>query len=345
MVSDVPTTISESVPEEFSRILQALLNAQTVCVVGHVTPDGDCIGSQLAMSMALRRLGKRVYCWNADDLPEKLEFLDVEDIVRKPRPGLTFDVVLALDCASFERLGSAGERIKNRQMMVVIDHHQSNTRYGDINWVVESSASTGELVFRFLKYAEWEITPEMANCLFAAISTDTGSFQYRGTTPRTFSIAGELVSCGADVVGVCDEVYQSYPIARIKLLKQVLNNFKLTENNKIAYYWLSPKDFSRSGAEREDSEGLIDHIRAIEPVVVAVQFEEMAPDVIRVSMRSKNPNLDVSEIARLFNGGGHRGASGATIQGTRLSVQRRVIKCLRIALASVKKRGKREEEQ
>ena len=180
--------------------------------------------------------------------------------------------------------------------------------------------------------------------MFTAISTDTGSFQYRGTTPQTFAAAGKLLESGADVVSVCSEVYQSYPLARLKLLRQVLNRFKLTEDNKIAYYWLSPVDFARSGAEREDAEGLIDHIRAIDPVVVAIQFEEVSPNVIRVCMRSKNPLVDVGEVAGMFNGGGHKWASGAVIEGTRLSVQRRVVKAVRVILRNLKKRKKEKDQ-
>ena len=163
---------------------------------------------------------------------------------------------------------------------------------------------------------------------------------------QTFSIMSlrELLESGADVVSVCSEVYQSYPLARLKLLRQVLNRFKLTEDNKIAYYWLSPVDFARSGAEREDAEGLIDHIRAIDPVVVAIQFEEVSPNVIRVCMRSKNPLVDVGEVAGMFNGGGHKWASGAVIEGTRLSVQRRVVKAVRIILRNLKKRKKEKDQ-
>jgi len=314
------------------QILQAIQQAETVCIVGHVLPDGDCIGSTLALGLALKQLGKKVHCWNENKVPHKLSFLDPSGLIQRPQPGLDFDVVIALDCATFERLGSAGSATENHKVFINIDHHQSNTLYGDFNWVVGESASTGELVFQLLEQLKVQITPEMANCLFAAISTDTGSFQYAGTNPKTFAMAGRLLELGAQIVHICREVYQSYPIARIRLLRQVLNNFKLTENNQIAYYWLKPADFSRSGAVRADAEGLIDHIRSIEPVIVAVQFEEIQPEVIRVSMRSKNELVDVSEISRHFNGGGHKGASGATINGTRLSVQRKVVKMIRQTL-------------
>lgn len=329
-----------SIPAEVNQILRILEDSKTICVTGHVLPDGDCVGSQLALAYALKGIGKKVYCWNADEIPDKLVFLDPEGCMRKPRAGCSFDAVVSLDCASFERLGPLGEKVANRKHFINIDHHESNTRYADINWVVGHASSTGELIFQLMQWARWEVTPKIAACLFTAISTDTGSFQYRGTTPETFEMAGKLLEFGVDLEDVCEEVYQSYPIERIKLLRQVLNNFKLAEDNRIAYYWLKPSDYSRSGAEREDSEGLIDHIRAIAPVVVAVQFEEVSPEVIRVCMRSKNPNLDVSEVVRLFGGGGHRGASGATIQGTRLSVQRKVMRALRLALKEARKRKK-----
>ena len=329
-------------PEEISKILRILEEAQTVCIVGHVSPDGDCIGSQLALGFCLKRLGKTVFCWNENEIPDKLAFLDEENMMRKPKNGCAFDVVVALDCASFQRLGSVGEKIANRKHFINIDHHASNTRYGDVNWVIGDSAATGELIFQLIQAAGWEITPSIADCLFIAISTDTGSFQYSSTTPKTLRMAASLVESGADLADVCDEVYQSYPIARVKLLRHVLNNFKLTEENKIAYYWLRSRDYSRCGAEREDAEGLIDHVRAIEPVIVAVQFEELTLDLIRVSFRSKNPYLDVGEVAKIFNGGGHKAASGATIEGTRLSVQRRVVKALRMALSDLKKQKKEE---
>ena len=334
-----------TIPEEVNQILQILEEAKTVCIAGHVLPDGDSIGSQLALTYALRALGKKVYCWNVDEIPDKLIFLDPEGLMRKPRTGCSFDAVISLDCASFERLGPLGEKITSRKHFINIDHHESNTRYADINWVVGNASSTGELIFQLMQSAGCPVTPIIAASLFTAIATDTGSFLFLVTTPETFEMAGKLLEFGVDLEDVCEEVYQSYPIARVKLLRQILNNFKLTEDNKIAYYWLRPLDYSRSGAEREDSEGLIDHIRAIAPVVVAVQFEEMASEVIRVSMRSKNLNVDVSEVARLFGGGGHRGASGATIQGTRLSVQRKVMKALRLALKEAKNQKKKKSLQ
>jgi len=325
-----------SQPKQIERVLEAIRQSQTFCVVGHVRPDGDCIGSQLALTMALQNDGKKVCCWNEDPMPSKLAFLDRQHLLQAPRRGYHFDCVIATDCASLERLGKVGECITDRSLLVNIDHHESNTRYGDINWIAAREPSTGELIYTLLKTAGWPITLPIADCLFTAISTDTGSFQYPTTRPKTFHIAAELVKRGANMAKICDEVYQSYPLSRARLLKHVYAHFHLTHENQIAYFWLKPADFARTGATPADSEGLIDHIRAIEPVVVACVFEEIEPDLIRISLRSKSEKVSVNDIAEQFGGGGHPAAAGARIQGTPLSVQRKVIAAIKKALKAAK---------
>jgi phosphoesterase RecJ-like protein len=319
-------------PKIIDRILEGIRDSRTICVVGHVRPDGDCIGSQLGLTLALQNEGKKVWCWNEDIVPDKLAFLDPDKIVQKPRAGMEFDCVIATDAASFERLGKVGACVGKRKLFINIDHHQSNTRYADINWISAREPSSGELIFRLLKCANWPITPAIADCLFTAVSTDTGSFQYPSTRPSTYNVAGELVKRGADLAKICDEVYQSYPLSRVRLLKHVYNKFRLTHDNQIAYFWLKKADFTRTGADTSDSEGLIDHIRAIEPVEVACLFEEMEPELTRISLRSKNEKVNVNEIAALFNGGGHKAAAGARIPGPPLAVQRRVIAAIKKAL-------------
>ncbi len=316
------------------RILEGLRASQTLCVVGHVRPDGDCIGSQLGLALVLRDQGKKVVCWNEDRLPHKLGFLDPEKILQPPEPGHAFDCVIAIDCGSFERLGKVGPCIQERCLFINIDHHASNTRYADLNWVSGDEASTGELIFQLLKAANWRITPPIADCLFTAVSTDTGSFQYPSTRPSTYTVAGELVKRGANLARICDEVYQSFSLPRVGLLKHVYNHFRLTHQNQIAYFWLKNADYARTGAAPDESEGLIDHIRAIEPVVVACVFEEMEPELTRVSLRSKSPRVNVGDIAARFGGGGHLAAAGARVRGRPLSVQRRVIGAVKQALNS-----------
>jgi phosphoesterase RecJ-like protein len=319
-------------PKIIDRIIESIRESRTICIAGHIRPDGDCVGSQLGLTLALQNEGKRVSCWNQDRIPEKYDFLDRDGIIQKPKPGLKFDCVIATDSASFERLGSVGRCVAHRKLLINIDHHESNTRYGDLNWVSAREPSTGELIFRLLKIAKWPITNRIADSLFTAVSTDTGSFQYATTRPGTYHVAGELVRRGANLAKICDEVYQSYPLSRARLLRHIYSHFRLTHQDQIAYFWLKKADFARTGAETSDTEGLIDHIRAIAPVVVACVFEEVEPELTRISLRSKSDKVNVNEIAAQFGGGGHPAAAGARIPGKPLSVQRRVVAAVKKAL-------------
>jgi len=177
---------------------------------------------------------------------------------------------------------------------------------------------------------------DIAENLYVAISTDTGSFQYPTTRPGTFHAGAELVNRGADLAKICDEVYQSYPLSRARLLKHIYSNFRLAHDDQIAWFWLKKADFARTGAESDDTEGLIDHIRAIAPVVVACVFEELEPELTRISLRSKIDKVNVSEIAAQFGGGGHHAAAGARIPGKPMTVQRNVIAAVKKALAKAK---------
>ena len=326
----------KSHPEIINRIIEIIRENKTFCIVGHVRPDGDCIGSQLGLALALQNEGKKVTVWNSDAVPQKYRFMNQDGLLEKPRMGEKFDCVIATDCASFERLGKVAECIGNRKVFINIDHHESNPHYADVNWISPREPSCGELIYRLLKVARWPITKPIADLLFTAISTDTGSFQYPTTRPGTFHAGAELVTHGANLAKICDEVYQSYPLSRAKLLKHVYSKFRLTDHDRIAWFWLKKKDFARTGAESDDTEGLIDHIRAIEPVVVACVFEELEPELTRISLRSKSVDVNVGAICAQFGGGGHPAAAGARIPGTPLSVQRKVIAAVKRALKALK---------
>ncbi len=326
----------KSYPKIIDRILEVVREHKTFCIVGHIRPDGDCIGSQLGLALALRNEGKKVTVWNQDSIPLKYKFLVGDGLIEKPHRGEKFDCVIATDAASYERLGKVGEFIKDRKVLINIDHHATNPRYGDVNWVSPREPSTGELIYRLMKVARWPITKPIADLLFTAISTDTGSFQYATTRPGTFHAGAELVTRGANLAKICDEVYQSYPLSRAKLLKHVYSKFRLSPDEKIAWLWLKKKDFTRTGAESDDTEGLIDHLRAIEPVIVACVFEEIEPEMTRISLRSKSDKVNVSEICGQFGGGGHPAAAGARIAGKPLSVQRKVVAAIKKALKAAK---------
>ena len=316
------------------KIIRAVKGSSTFAIGGHMRPDGDCIGSQLAMAYTLKNLGKKVTVFNQDDMPEKLAFLDPKNLLKRPVKARHYDCVMGTDCASYERMGTICNSVSWRDLLINIDHHSSNSRYGDLNWVDPKSASSGELVFRLLKQANWPITPPIADCLFTAISTDTGSFQYATTRPSTYMIAAELVKRGANLSRICEEVYQSYPLSRVKLQRHMYNSFKIIENNQIAYFWIRQADYKKTGASPDESEGLIDHIRNIQGVKIACLFEEIEPELTRVSLRSKVPDLDVSTIAVSFGGGGHLSAAGARIPGKQMTTQRQVLAAVKKSLAA-----------
>lgn len=318
------------------KIIDTIRESRTICIVGHVRPDGDCIGSQLGLALALKADGKEVTCWNEHPVPDKLSFLDSHKMFALPQLKRSFDCVIATDCASFERLGTVRDCIGDRKVFINIDHHASNTRYADINWVSSKEPSSGELIYRLLKAGRWPITRAIADCLFTAVSTDTGSFQYQSTTPATFQVASHLVEKGADLGRISQEVYQSYPLARVQLLRHIYNKFHLTHDKQTGYFWLKKRDFARTGAQRDDAEGLIDHIRAIQGVVVACVFEEAEPELTRISLRSKSDDVDVNAIAGQFGGGGHRAAAGARIVGKPMAAQRRVLNAIKKALNSAR---------
>lgn len=339
--------MTTEIPKALTQILAEIDRHETFCIVGHIRPDGDCIGSQVGLALALKAAGKKVICWNDDNVPEKLAFMVPNGIFAKPEPGREFDCVIATDCAAFERLGQTAEHIQSRQVFINIDHHTGNTRYADINWVNSRKPSTGELVFELIRAAGWPVTSAIADCLYTAVSTDTGSFMYPTTTPETYRVAAELVEAGATLSRICSEVYQSYPLSRIRLMRYLFNNFKLTYNNEIAYFWLKKEHFSRSGASRDDAEGLIDHLRDIDPVLLAVVFEEIEPGHVRLSFRSKSKKLLVNKIAAEFGGGGHHSAAGARVEGKPMTIQRRVIRSCRAALDAFheKRNGKHSQPE
>ena len=313
----------------FAEIGRALREHQSFAVLSHVRPDGDALGSQLALALSLKQLGKDVRVWNEDGMLEKYSFLPrAEWLTKPPAHPEDVDVLVALDTAIQNRLGTAVEAIGQSKVCINIDHHPSNPRYGDLVYVDATAPATGQILFEFLKAENFPIDAEIAENLFVAISTDTGSFQYSNTTTRTFEIAAELVGYGVNVGRVSQQLYESYPRRRIELLRELLRTMRFAADGKVASFSLSLQTAAKLGARPEDNEGLIDHIRAIQGVIVAVFFEELAGDKVRVSMRSKEQDVDVCGICQKFGGGGHTLAAGARVRGTLAEVEERVLEAI-----------------
>ena len=316
------------------EIAEILRRDQSFLILTHYRPDGDAIGSQLALTLLLRNLGKTVEAWNDDDVPAKFKFLPgAKLITRPPATPKAFDVVIAIDSSNWQRVGTSADKIASRKHFINIDHHVSNDKFAQINWIVTESPASGQIAFDLIKRGGFTLTAEIAQCLFAAISTDTGSFMFGNTTATCLRAAAELVETGINVGELSRHVYESYPYARLRMLQLALADLKLTDHQRTAYFWLTKDMFNNSGAKREDTEGLIDFARAIEGVVVALLFEELdEPGKFRVSFRSKHPLVDVNSIARHFGGGGHREAAGARLTGLPQDVETRVLAAVTAAI-------------
>src|SRR5947207_1164757 len=257
---------------------------------------------------------------------EKYSFLPCRELLTKP-PSVPedVDVAIALDTAIQNRLGSAHDAIRSAKAWINIDHHPSNPGYGDLVFIDPAAPATGQILFELIQDQKFPIDREIAENLYVAISTDTGSFQYPNTTVRTFEIAAELVRGGVNIGRISQSTYENFPRRRIELLRDLLATMRFGCDGKLAYFSLSQASALALAVIPEDNEGLIDHLRAIHGVVVAIFFEELTDGKVRVSMRSKNEAVDVCAICTQFGGGGHVLAAGARIGGTLPEVEKKIV--------------------
>ena len=315
---------------KFEQIGQALRENQRFAVLGHVRPDGDALGSQLALGLSLKKLGKDVRIWNEEGMLEKYSFLPNANLLTKPpAEPEDVDVAIALDTAIQNRLGTALPAVRSAKVWINIDHHPSNPGYGDLVYVDPDSPATGQILFELIKSEKLPVDFAIAENLYVAISTDTGSFQYPNTTARTFEIAAELVRAGVDVGLISQLTYENYPRRRVELLRDLLGTMRFDANDRVASFGLNLATAKKLGVLPEDNEGLIDHLRAIRGVIVAVFFEELADGKVRVSMRSKSEKVNVCAICEKFGGGGHVLAAGARVRGSLAEVERKILEEVR----------------
>jgi len=318
----------------FDEIGRVLREHQRFAILGHVRPDGDALGSQLALALSLQQLGKNVRVWNEDGMLEKYSFLPRSELLTKPpSTAADVDVAIALDTAIQNRLGTALTAIRSAKIWINIDHHVSNPGYGDLVIVDPNAPATGEIIFNLIKSQGLPLNHDIAENLYAAISTDTGSFQYPKTSARTFEIAAELVrSGGLDVGRISQQLYENYPRRRLELLRELLRTTRFEFGDRAASFSLTSKTAADLAVLPEDNEGLIDYLRAIRGVIVAVFFEELADGKVRVSMRSKDEAVDVCAICQKFGGGGHTLAAGARVRGSLAEVEKKVLEEIREVL-------------
>jgi phosphoesterase RecJ-like protein len=308
-----------------------------IVVCAHVRPDGDALGSCLALALSLQKLGHEVRVLNEDGMPSTLAFLPGAGLVERPNGPVEGDVVIALDTATQPRLGTAvNAAVAGIPLMVNVDHHVSNTRYGQVHHIDDSSPATGQIVAEWIEACGMAITPDVADNLYTAISTDTGSFQYSSTTPATYRWAARLVELGVDVGELNRKIYQSHPLRRVRLLGEMLKVLEITADGRCASWFLTGAMARSVGARPEDTENMIDHIRAIDGVVAAAFFEELSDGKVRLSLRSKDPRFDASALCARFGGGGHRMASGARLPGPLDEARHRVMTAIHEALSAIR---------
>ena len=315
---------------KLEQIGQVLRENQSFAVLSHVRPDGDALGSQLAVGLSLKKLGKDVRIWNEEGMLGKYSFLpDANLLTKAPAEPEDVDVAMALDTAIQNRLGNTVAAIRSAKLWINIDHHPSNPGYGDLVYIDPNAPATGQILYELITSQKLPIDIAIAENLYVAISTDTGSFQYPNTTARTFEIAAELVRAGVDVGRVSQLIYENYPRRRVELLRDLLGTMRFDADDRVATFSLSLSTAKKLGVLPEDNEGLIDHLRAIRGVIVAIFFEELLDGKVRFSMRSKTEKVNVCTICEKFGGGGHVLAAGARVRGTLAEVKEKILEEVR----------------
>ncbi|MSU78765.1 MAG: bifunctional oligoribonuclease/PAP phosphatase NrnA [Gemmataceae bacterium] len=323
---------------DWSPFVDVVRRHQRFLITTHVRPDPDGLGSQLALADALERLGKQVRMVIASSWPPRYTFLDPERrIARFEPPGDAYrdvDVIIVLDTGTWNQLGDFGPFMKaSPATKIVVDHHISQDDLGGMLLQDTSAEATGRLVYEASMALGVTISPKAANAMFAALATDTGWFRHKNTQAETFDLAEILTRAGADPNRLYDQIYEQNTAARLNLLGLVLSRVKVIENGAIAYSEVRREDYAITGAIPQDTEDAVGYTRSISGVEVGVLFLEQPAGGIKVSFRSRS-KVDVARIAELFAGGGHRLASGATVQSTLEDAKTRVIGEIKAALAT-----------
>ncbi len=310
------------------KILKLVKKSKRILVTSHSDPDGDSIGSQLALGFFLESFKKQIKIINQGQVPEKYLFLDPEKKIKNDQyedyQDFKPDLVFVLECSYLERIGWVKKLISPGTLMVNIDHHQDNQGFGTINILDKKASAVGEVVYELLKEAKFKISDQVANWLYAAILTDTGRFRFSSTTSKSLKICAELMEKGAEPKVLTDKIYYSLPLSDLKFLGYALSNMEVDEEGKISSITLDRETLEKYQIDLENTEGMVDYSLFLRGAKVGILFKEVDPNRIKVSLRSQD-NLDISKIARVFGGGGHKNAAGCTIKGSLEEAKRKVL--------------------
>jgi phosphoesterase RecJ-like protein len=296
----------------FDLAIKQIQESENIYIVSHVQPDGDNIGSILALWMALKNIKERVFILKTDEIPSDFLFLPNINIINEYNHDDNIDLLITLDTSDESRLGKNKDLLNQAKTIINIDHHISNINFGHINIVDSNAAATGELVYKLINRLKIPINKDIASCIYTAISSDTGSFMYDNTSAETHEIAAELIRTGIDKGNININLYQSRSIERTMLFAKALETLKLYFENKVAIVKITRSMVEEVNAKMEDTEGIVSFIREIASVEVATILKEFNEEEIKVSMRSKR-YVDVSSLCANLGGGGHIRAAGCTI--------------------------------
>ncbi len=300
--------------EPLETAAKALRSKTRFLVVGHVNPDGDCLGCVCALGIALQRLGKSVVAVSPDGVPETYQFLPLsESVVQSVADGTPFDVAIIVDCEGLDRTGPVEQSIRSCDFLIEIDHHPGGGRESSVCLVNPSAAATGEILLQLFKVAGIRIDGDIATCLLVAIVTDTGSFRFSNVQSSTFRTAAELVEAGASPSEIARNVYETRSYSSTKLLGLALSTIRTTADGRIAWASISQQQMAESSASGAETEGIVNYVRAVRGTEVGLLFREATNNATHVSLRSRD-GLDISQVARLFGGGGHSMAAGCTVE-------------------------------
>jgi phosphoesterase RecJ-like protein len=300
---------------DVAAVADAIRSNDRFLLVTHENPDGDALGSILATKLALDQLGKDsvMYLYGDAPLPAEYSFMPLAELRRQLPADWRERVLRAVDCANESRLGPDPEPLVGAPLVIDIDHHHDNSRFGAVNLIVPNASSTGEVLRDLFAALGVELTPDIAEALYIALVTDTGRFQYSNTTATSLRLAAELVEAGADVHRIFRGVYETVQFAKLKLLARALERAQIYDGGRLVVSYLLRSDFTDIGAAEAYSEGIIDYLRMVEGADMAALIREPPRSdgpKLRISLRSSNDELDVSAIARKSGGGGHRQAAG-----------------------------------
>jgi phosphoesterase RecJ-like protein len=323
-------TAPTSGPDVLGHIRDEVRRRQRFLLTSHARPDGDSIGSQLAMAFALDALGKTVRIVNADAAPDHYrDFPGVDRIEIAPRADVDVDAVIVMECSDLSRTGVAG---LERHYIINIDHHAGNRLYGALNWFDESAAACGEMVFGLIRALEVPLTREIATHIYLAILTDTGSFHHSNITPRTFDICRQTVEAGVNPATMARRVFDSNSFGKLKLIGALLDAMELTDEGRLAVLYMDDAMLAACGCTYNDTEGVINLPLTAREIQAVVFFKISATGEVRVSMRSKY-DVDVRMVASEHGGGGHKNAAGFTAAGRFVDVRPQIIARLARAIA------------